>query len=85
MKNVHVLLRILRSLIDRGVNAELRLVGAEDEAGYPEVGLSNAGYVGELRSICRELEINDRVDFIGAKSAEEMVGMYAGESLQVNG
>jgi glycosyltransferase involved in cell wall biosynthesis len=69
-RNVELLLRALTQLRNRPV--EVRIVGGEGVVSKA----SRSGYFDELRGLCEELEINDKVTFTGVKYGDELVKEY---------
>ncbi|MGR3295997.1 MAG: glycosyltransferase family 4 protein [Candidatus Bathyanammoxibius sp.] len=65
-KNIDLLIRAMGILRDRGLGTRLLVVGKES---FPK-------YAGYLRSLTRELGLEDRVVFTGLVSEEDLCGYY---------
>lgn len=75
-KNVHLALRVVHALSELNYSAGLLIVGKEDASGFPELGWENSGYEKDLRDLSKELQIQDRVHFLGAVDRQTIHGLY---------
>ncbi|MBI2208858.1 glycosyltransferase family 4 protein [Candidatus Woesearchaeota archaeon] len=70
IKGHHLIIRALKKIVDKGYNAELWIVGD----GY---------YKDYLMKLAKELDISDKVKFLGRKSHEELAKIYNGSDIFV--
>jgi len=75
-KNIHLALRIIHALRKMNYSVGLLIVGEEDTSGFPELGWENAGYKDELLHLVKELQIQDRVHFLGKVDRQTMYDLY---------
>ncbi|PIT90466.1 MAG: hypothetical protein COU22_02010 [Candidatus Komeilibacteria bacterium CG10_big_fil_rev_8_21_14_0_10_41_13] len=75
-KNIHLSLRVVKALVEMNHSVGLLIVGQEDRSGFPELGWDNTGYEEELKNLIEDLQIQDRVHFLGLVDRQTMHDLY---------
>jgi glycosyltransferase involved in cell wall biosynthesis len=75
-KNIHMALRVIQALAQMNFSVGFLVVGKEDTSGFPELGWDNTGYENGLRRLAQELQIQDRVHFLGTVDRQTMYDLY---------
>lgn len=75
-KNIHLALRVIHALTQMNYSIGFLIVGKEDTSGFPELGWDNVGYENDLRRLAEELQIQDRVYFLGTVDRKTMYDLY---------
>ncbi|HTE20582.1 MAG TPA: glycosyltransferase family 4 protein [Armatimonadota bacterium] len=82
-KNVHLLLHLLRYVLDR-TPAVLAVVGGPDRGLIPHLGLTGAGYEEYLDELIRRLDLRDHVRLLGRLERVGLPELYGAADLLVN-
>lgn len=83
-KNIHSLLYMFKEVSDQIPNSYLCVVGEEDDISLGEFRVRNTGYLNWLHSIAKNLEITEKVKFVGPLFGEDLARMYSAASIVVN-
>jgi len=75
-KNIHLALRVIHTLVQKNFSVGFLIAGKEDASGFPELGWNNTGYENDLRRLAEELQIQDRVYFLGTVDRKTMHDLY---------
>lgn len=75
-KNVHLVLRVIRQLVDMNRSVGLLIAGKEDASGFPELRWDNKGYEQDLKNLVDELGLQEHVHFLGNVGQQAMQDMY---------
>ena len=75
-KNIHLALRVVHDLVQMNFSVGFLIVGKEDTSGFPELNWDNSGYENDLRQLAEELQIQDRVYFLGTVDRKTMYDLY---------
>lgn len=75
-KNVHLVLEILGELVKRKHDVRLIIAGSEDKANFPELFWDNAGYEEFLKLRTAEMNLAERVHFLGHVDSTLMPLLY---------
>ena len=70
VRRIEILLQAVAKL---SISFHLTLVGGEEKTS----SLSRSGYLDELKKLCKNLNINDRVTFIGPVAQDELFNWYS--------
>ena len=70
VRRIEILLQAVARL---SIPCQLILVGGEEKTS----SLSKSGYLGELKNLCKALNINDQVTFVGPVPQDELFNLYS--------
>jgi len=70
VRRVELILQAVKKL---SISCTVTIVGGEEKTS----SLTKSGYLDELKELCKDLEMDDRVTFTGPKSPEELPSFYS--------
>ena len=83
-KNIHILLKMVRELLNRGFLIKLFIVGSEDSSNCPELNLNNKEYFQHLDKLINRYSLQNNVKMLGGLPPSRVINLLSNINIHVS-